>query len=120
MLSDPRQLAEAMAAPAALAAFGGAARALRFGVKSWRQFAASMVLSAFSGVLVHLFIMDSSLAPSFQAGLVAVSGYSGGCILDALQATLVQAIRNHAHRSGTPPAIDTTNDNDRAPWRGGE
>lgn len=95
MLDDPRHLVEAVAAPAALAAFGGMTRALRFGVKSWRQFAGSVVISAFSGVLVHLFLMDSSLAPSVQAGLVAVSGYSGGCILDALQVSLVQIIKNY-------------------------
>lgn len=92
MFETTRQFLEALTLPAVLAAFGGVARALRFGVQSWRQFVGSVVVSAFSGVLVHLFIIDMDISPSVQAALVATAGYSGGCILDAMQGRIVQLI----------------------------
>lgn len=92
MFESTLKFLEALTLPMVLAAFGGVARALRFGVQSWRQFVGSVVISAFSGVLVHLFIIDTDISLSVQAALVATAGYSGGCILDAVQERLVQLI----------------------------
>lgn len=92
MLTNLEELLEAIAAPAILALFGGMARACRFGVKTWRQFMSSVTLSAFTGVVVHLLIRETSLSTSVQAAIVATSGYSGGAILDAVQARIVSAV----------------------------
>jgi hypothetical protein len=84
---------ETLAPPVTLAAFGGIARACRHGARSWRQFCGSMVVSGFSGVVVHLLIRESSLSASLQAAIVAVSGYSGGAVLDAFASTLINKIK---------------------------
>lgn len=87
-----KEILEALSAPLGLAAFGGIARACRFGVKSWRQFCGSIVVSAFTGVVVHLLLLESSLSTSLQAAIVAASGYSGGAILDAMATAMIQHI----------------------------
>lgn len=112
MLDNPRALLEALAAPAILASIGGIARAMRFGVSSWRQFVGSVCISAFAGILVNLFIMDLNLSPSFQAALVAASGYSGGCILDALQNRIVLAIQHYGIKGQVPVNFDHDNESD--------
>lgn len=94
MLDNVEELLEAIAAPAVLALFGGLARACRFGVKSWRQFANSVIVSAFTGVVVHLLIQETTLSTSVQAAIVATSGYSGGAILDAVQARIIKAVHH--------------------------
>lgn len=81
---------EGLIVPLALAAFGGVARACRFGFKGWKQFCGSIVASGFSGVVVHLMINDVGLSLSVQAAIVATSGYSGGAIIDGLVAGLTK------------------------------
>lgn len=89
-----RELLDALTWPALLAAFGGLARSCRYGVKSWRQFCGSIVVSAFTGVVVHLMLFDSSISPHVQAAIVAASGYSGGAILDALVSGIINHIKS--------------------------
>ena len=91
--SELKGLLEALTTPAILAIFGGLARVCRHGVKSWRQFCGSMVVSAFTGVLVHLMIQETSFSTSTQAAIVAASGYSGGAILDAIAAGIINQFK---------------------------
>lgn len=93
-LSSFQELLEALLGPLVLAAFGGLARACRYGVKSWRQFCGSIVVSGFTGVVVHLMLQETSFSDSLQAALVAASGYSGGAILDAIAAAIINHIKN--------------------------
>lgn len=93
-MQEIRQVLEALAVPFALSVFGGVARCCRFGVHSWRQFAANSIVSGFAGVVVHFLLQDSSLSPSLQAAIVASSGYCSGAILDALSARIVKGIEN--------------------------
>lgn len=93
-MSTLKELMETLSAPLALAVFGGIARVCRFGAKSWRHFAGSVVVSAFTGVVVHLIIQESSLSTSLQAAIVAASGYSGGAILDAFVAGIINHIQH--------------------------
>lgn len=86
-----KELMETLTAPLILAVFGGIARVCRYGAQSWRHFAGSVVVSSFTGVVVHLIIQESNLSTSLQAAIVAASGYSGGAILD----TFVSGIINH-------------------------
>ena len=79
-----KSFAEGIAVPLLLALFGGAARAVRRGVKSWRQFAGSLFVSGFAGLIVHLLLQDVNLSASVKGALVGLSGYSGGTILDGL------------------------------------
>lgn len=92
--SSFRELAEALSGPLVLAAFGGIARACRYGVKSWRAFCGSIVVSAFTGVVVHLMLQETSFSASLQAALVAASGYSGGAILDAISTGIINHFKN--------------------------
>ena len=91
-ISTFKEIMEALTGPVVLAAFGGIARACRFGVKSWRQFCGSIVVSAFTGVVVHLMLLETSLSASLQAAIVASSGYSGGAILDAIATAIIHQI----------------------------
>lgn len=91
--SSFQELIETLTGPVILAAFGGIARACRYGIKSWRQFCGSIVVSAFTGVVVHLMLRESSLSTSLQAAVVAASGYSGGALLDAIAAGIIQQIK---------------------------
>lgn len=115
MLDNVEELLEAIAAPAVLALFGGLARACRFGIKSWRQFMGSVVVSAFTGVVVHLLIRETSLSTSVQAAIVATSGYSGGAILDAVQSRIIKAVH---HLPG--PGADCDNSHAAHEGNGGE
>ena len=91
-MDNIRNFLESVTVPLLLSLFGGAARAVCFGVRPWRQFAAALVVSGLAGVIVHLFIQDSSLADSIKAGLVVLSGSSGGMILDALASRLQKGV----------------------------
>ena len=78
--------------PLLLSLFGGIAKAFREGFLTWRQFAASLIVSGFAGVIVHLFIQDINISANIKAGLVGLSGYSSGMILDALTARFKKGI----------------------------
>lgn len=107
--------------PLLLSLFGGAARAMRFGVKSWRQFAGSLFVSSFAGVVVHLLLQDSDVSPSLKAALVGLSGYSGGAILDGLATRLQRGVEKLPGQAlekslGQPEADHPENQ----PWDGVE
>jgi hypothetical protein len=75
---------ESLTLPLLLGSFGGVARSCRTGFGSRRQFFSSIMVSSFTGVVVHLALQDSSLSGHMQAALIAASGYSGGSVIDAL------------------------------------
>ena len=75
---------EDIAVPCGMSLFGGLAKTASQGFRSWRQFVASLFVSGFAGMIVHLFIQDASISPSMSAALVGLSGYSGVVILDGL------------------------------------
>lgn len=77
---------EGVAVPLMMSLFGGLAKAASKGFKTWRQFVASLFVSGFAGMVVHLFIQDANISPSMGAALVGLSGYSGVVILDGLAA----------------------------------
>ena len=91
-MNDLKAFLEAVTMPMLLAVFGGLARSARFGVTSWKQFLSAIVLSAFTGVLVSLLMQDLALSPSVKSAIIAISGYSGGVILDALVARVVKGV----------------------------
>ena len=94
MMRDINTLIEAIAAPAVLAMLGGLARACRFGAPSWKQFAGGIIISGFTGVVVHLLLQDIDLSHSIKAAIVATAGYSGGAIMDALVDKVLSGVRN--------------------------
>ena len=89
---DIRLFLEGITLPLILGFFGGLARVARFGSASFTQFIGSVFVSAFTGVITHLFISDLDLSESTQAALVAVSGYSGGAILDAINSKICSSV----------------------------
>ena len=91
-MTDFKNMLEAVAMPMFLAVFGGLARVARFGVPSWKQFLSAIVLSAFTGVLVSLLMQDLAWSPSIKSAIIAISGYSGGIILDALVDRVVKGV----------------------------
>ena len=94
MMRDINTLVEAIAAPAVLAMLGGLARACRFGATSWKQFAGGIIISGFTGVVVHLLLQEIELSLSIKAAIVATAGYSGGAIMDALVDKVLSGVRN--------------------------
>lgn len=97
-----KNFAEGVTLPLLLSLFGGAARAMRYGVRSWRQFAGSLLVSGFAGVVVHLLLQETELSASVKAALVGLSGYSGGVILDGLALRLQQGVAQLPGRPARP------------------
>lgn len=91
-MNDIKSFLEATMMPMLLAVFGGLARSARFGVTSWKQFLSAIVLSAFTGVLVSLLMQDLTWSESVKSAIIAISGYSGGIILDALVDRVVKGV----------------------------
>ena len=91
-MTDFKAFTEAFVLPMLLAIFGGLARMAHFGVTSWKQFLSAVVLSAFTGVLVSLLMEDLAWSPSIKSAIIAISGYSGGIILDALVDRVVRGV----------------------------
>lgn len=94
MMRDINTLIQALTTPAVLAMLGGLARACRFGAKSWKQFTGGIIISGFTGVVVHLLLQELDVSDSFKAAIVATAGYSGGAIMDALVDKVLSGIRN--------------------------
>ena len=91
-MTDFKNMLEAVAMPMFLAVFGGLARVARFGVPSWKQFLSAIILSAFTGVLVALLMQDLTWSESVKSAIIAISGYSGGIILDAMVDRVVKGV----------------------------
>ena len=91
-MNDIKSFLEAMTMPMLLAVFGGLARMAHFGITSWKQFLSAVVLSAFTGVLVSLLMQDLAWLESVKSAIIAISGYSGGIILDALVDRVVKGV----------------------------
>lgn len=101
-----KELFDAITPAAILAFFGGLARYSHDGVISFKKFLSNTAVSAFSGVVTHLLIQDIELAASFKAAMVAVSGYSGPIIIDAIQARMVRVVKTFPG-----PGAETNNNN---------
>lgn len=99
-MESTKSFFDGLVTPVMLAAVGGIARAFRFGFKGWRQFCGSVVVSGFTGVVVHLMLSETGISQSIQAALVATSGYSGGAILDALVAGLARRVEKISSGEG--------------------
>ena len=91
-MTDLKAFMEAVILPMLLAIFGGLARMAHFGVTSWKQFLSAIVLSAFTGVLVALLMQELAWPESVKSAIIAISGYSGGVILDALVDRVVKGV----------------------------
>lgn len=102
MMRSIGSLLEVIAVPAFLAMLGGLARVCRHGTQSWKQFFGSIVVSGFTGIVVHLVLQETQLSSSLQAALVAASGYSGGAMLDGYIARLEKLLPE------PPPEISPT------------
>lgn len=77
----------------ALSIFGGLARSARCNERSIRGWLCSAIVALFSGVVTHMLIQDLSyISETVRIGISSVSAYSGGVILDALQARFVPVI----------------------------
>ena len=91
-MTDFKEFTEAFVLPMLLAIFGGLARMARFGTPSWKQFLSAIVLSAFTGVLVALLMQELAWPESVKSAIIAISGYSGGIILDAMVDRVVRGV----------------------------
>ncbi len=91
-MDELRTFLEGVAVPLLLSLAGGTAKALRNGFGAWRQFLGSLVFSGFAGIIVHLLLQDLDLSTSLKSGLVGLSGYSGGALLDTLACRLQKSV----------------------------
>ncbi len=93
MLSDVLDWLQRMWLVIALSVFGGLARAARCNEHSIRGWACSAIVALFSGVVTHMLMQDmTAISETVRVGISSVSAYSGGVILDALQARFVPVI----------------------------
>ena len=104
-MDELKSFFEGIAVPVVMSMFGGIAKTVSQGWKSWRQFIGSLFVSGFAGMVVHLFIKDANISPSMSAALVGLSGYSGVVILDGLAACaqrLLEKITGHSFKPAEP------------------
>lgn len=78
--------------PLVLGVTGCAVRLVRFGVRSWRQLAASLFTACFVAVLVHWGLDLFELPATVDAAIIGFCSYSGGSLLDAAHAKTVKAV----------------------------
>ncbi len=84
---------EGLALPVFLAVAGGIAKSSRqHEQKNWREFVSDIIVSAFAGIVVHLVLQDHGLPGSQEAALIAIAGYSGPVVLDALSRAEIKLI----------------------------
>lgn len=88
-----KELAEGLSSTLLLSALGALARACRSGCSSWKAFLSGLAVSAFAGVVTQLMLEDLALSSSLKSALIAISGYSGGAILDAFSGRVLDKIR---------------------------
>jgi len=70
--------------PLAIAIFGGLVRAIRTEC-TLKQAIVAMLVAAFTGVVVSLFLQDVAfLSPDQKAAATGLAGYNGGKMLDIL------------------------------------
>lgn len=86
--------------PLILGAAGCFVRAMRFGVKGWRQLFSSLTASCFAAVLVYWGLDLLSFPPTVDAAIVGMSGYMGGMLLDAFHARALQEVDGGEMRRG--------------------
>jgi hypothetical protein len=92
-MDSVRNLIESLMPAVVLGVFGGLARIGKKGFRGLRQLGGGLIVSAFAGVVVHLWLADSGLSENVRAGMVGVSGYGGGAILDAFAERVISGIR---------------------------
>ena len=80
-----RDLCGTLMLPVFLALMACTVRICRFGIRSWRQLAASVATSCFVGVLVHWGLDYVILPSTVKAALTSICAYLGGSLLDAVQ-----------------------------------
>lgn len=96
--------------PLLLSLAASVVRFLKFGWRSWRHFAASLVTSIFVGQVVFWGLDYFGLQPSVKAAIISLSAYMGGSLLDAVVFRVRREIREIGS-GGMPPGM-------RVPWRG--
>jgi len=87
----------------ALSLFGGLAHSAKSREVSLRGWICSAIVALFSGVVTHMLMQDlTSISETVRVAISSVSAYSGGVILDALQARFVPVIAAGAEgKTGT-------------------
>lgn len=76
--------------PLVISIFGGLVRAVRTKC-TLKQACVSMLVAAFTGVIVSLFLQDVAFLTSGQkAAITGIASYSGGTLLDVLSGRVCQ------------------------------
>lgn len=90
-MNDIREWISSMWLVLALSLLGGMARAAKCGERSLWSWFCSMLVALFSGVVTHMLLADLAALPeTAKVACASVSAYSGGVILDALQARIAE------------------------------
>lgn len=95
-LDSIMQAVGATCPPVLLASIGGAVRLLRGNRRcSFRAVVAELATAAFTGMVVHLLLADLAfIPPTAKSACVALSGYSGGVLLNILAERVCDAAAN--------------------------
>lgn len=92
-MDEYRETLVGLVLPLTLGVVGGSVRAIRFGVKSWRQFAGSLIVACFVAVLANWLLEAAPELPQgVKSGIIGICAYSGGSVLDSLHAKFMRKL----------------------------
>lgn len=91
-MDDLLDLLRGLVLPLFLGVAGCTVRLMRFGVRSLRQLAASLITACFVAVIVHWGLDMFDLCPTVDAAIIGFCSYMGGSLLDAAQEKAVKAV----------------------------
>ena len=82
-------------------ALGGMARAAKCGERTFGGWFCSALVALFSGVVTHMLMQDiTSISDTVRVACASVSAYSGGVLLDAVQARIADVVLTGINRRG--------------------
>lgn len=97
MYSTIKEIAEALWVPLCLSMMGFIVRIVRSGVASWQTFISSLFCSAFAGILAHWFLAGSGIDTQIASAVIAMSGYCGGALIDAITGVILRRVEGVSH-----------------------
>lgn len=84
-----------------LSLLGGMARAAKCGERTFGGWFCSALVALFSGVVTHMLMQDiTSISDTVRVACASVSAYSGGVLLDAVQARIADVVLTGINKRG--------------------
>lgn len=109
MQSTFKEVMETLWLPFCLSMMGFVVRMVRTGVASWRAFISSLFCSAFAGIIAHWFLAGSGINTQIASAVIAMSGYCGGALIDAVSGRILREVSSMKENTDTEQEYNEAN-----------